>query len=66
MPTIAVQFIYTYESSKLPSVSDTARALKFGINTILRTPRQSTSDQVVLDDVALICELDEQWLFTGD
>lgn len=27
------------------------------------TPRQVTSEKVVLDDVALICELDEQWAY---
>ena len=30
------------------------------------TPRQVTSEKVVLDDVALICELDEQWAYVGN
>ncbi|WP_265453436.1 IS1 family transposase [Aeromonas salmonicida] len=59
------QLTYTYEARK-PGVKD-----KIGINTVIRglkklTPRQVTSEKVVLDDVALICELDEQWAYVGN
>lgn len=48
-------------------VRDTARVLKVGINTVIRTlkkiaPKRVTSSPVAHADVALICELDEQWL----
>ncbi|GJH75903.1 hypothetical protein ECZC06_54970 [Escherichia coli] len=50
-------------------VHDTARTLKIGINTVIRTlkssPRRITSASVAHADVALICELDEQWSFVG-
>ncbi|MGC8401268.1 IS1 family transposase [Enterobacter mori] len=50
-------------------VRDTARTLKIGINTVIRTlkssPRRITSAPVAHADVALICELDEQWSFVG-
>ncbi|WMU75491.1 IS1 family transposase (plasmid) [Enterobacter bugandensis] len=51
-------------------VRDTARTLKIGINTIIWTfkklsPRRITSSPVAHSDVALICELDEQWSFVG-
>ncbi|AHA62926.1 Transposase (plasmid) [Shigella dysenteriae 1617] len=49
-------------------VRDTARTLKIGINTVIRTlknstptPKRITSSPVAHADVALICELDEQW-----
>ncbi|EGB64259.1 transposase [Escherichia coli TA007] len=49
-------------------VRDTARTLKIGINTVIRTlknysPRRITSYPVAHADMALICELDEQWSF---
>lgn len=50
-------------------IRDTARALNIGINTILRAlklvQRQVTTETVVLDDMGLICELDEQWAYVG-
>ncbi|WP_155963373.1 IS1 family transposase [Enterobacter sp. BIDMC 29] len=51
-------------------VRDTARTLKIGINTVIHTfkklaPKQITSSPVAHADVALICELDEQWSFVG-
>lgn len=51
-------------------VRDTARTLKVGINTVIRTlkklsPRRITSSPVAHADVALICEPDEQWSFVG-
>ncbi|EMO2329572.1 IS1 family transposase, partial [Klebsiella pneumoniae] len=51
-------------------VRDTARTLKVGINTVIRgfkklSPRRITSSPVAHADVALICELDEQWAFVG-
>ncbi|EBN5354558.1 IS1 family transposase, partial [Salmonella enterica subsp. enterica serovar Typhimurium] len=51
-------------------VRDTARTLKVGINTVIRgikklAPKQVTSSPVAHADVALICELDEQWSFVG-
>ncbi|ENZ9096436.1 IS1 family transposase [Enterobacter asburiae] len=51
-------------------VRDTARTLKVDINTVIRTfkklsPRRITSSPVAHADVALICELDEQWSFVG-
>ncbi|MFM1361785.1 IS1 family transposase [Yersinia enterocolitica] len=51
-------------------VRDTARVLKIGINTVIRTfkklsPKRITSSPVTHADVALICELDEQWGFVG-
>lgn len=51
-------------------VRDTARTLKVGINTVIRTlkklsPKRITSSPVAHADVALICELDEQWSFVG-
>ncbi|EKJ5235172.1 IS1 family transposase [Klebsiella pneumoniae] len=47
-----------------------ARTLKIGINTVIRgfkklSPRRITSSPVAYADVALICELDEQWTFVG-
>ncbi|WP_376886206.1 IS1-like element ISAs8 family transposase [Aeromonas salmonicida] len=51
-------------------VRDTARALNTGINTVLRalknSPQGSNLRKVVLDDVALICELDDQWAYVGN
>ncbi|UCQ26955.1 IS1 family transposase [Edwardsiella tarda] len=51
-------------------VRDTARTLKIGINTVIRgfkklAPKRITSSPVAHADVALICELDEQWRFVG-
>lgn len=51
-------------------VRDNARTLKIGINTVIRTlkkrsPRRITSSLLAHADVALICELDEQWSFVG-
>ncbi len=78
------QLTYTYEARKpgvkdkivdmafnSSGVRDTARVLKIGINTVIRTlkklaPRQVTSEKVLLYDVALICELDEQWAYVGN
>ncbi|WNT52867.1 IS1 family transposase [Shigella dysenteriae] len=77
------QLTYTYEARKPgikelitemafngAGVRDTARTLKIGINTVIRTfkkltPKQITSSPVAHADVALICELDEQWSFVG-
>ncbi|HCM1916750.1 TPA: IS1 family transposase [Salmonella enterica subsp. salamae serovar 28:r:e,n,z15] len=74
---------YTYEARKPgvkeqitemafngAGVRDTARTLKVGINTVIRTfkklaPKRITSSSVAHADVALICELDEQWSFVG-
>ncbi|EPL7543803.1 IS1 family transposase [Klebsiella pneumoniae] len=74
---------YTYEARKPgvkeqitemafngAGVRDTARTLKIGINTVIRTfkklaPKRITSSPVAHADVALICELDEQWSFVG-
>ncbi|MBN3048963.1 IS1 family transposase [Pectobacterium brasiliense] len=51
-------------------VRDTARTLKVGINTVILTfkklaPKRITSSPVAHADVALVCELDEQWSFVG-
>ncbi|HHL1541750.1 IS1 family transposase [Klebsiella pneumoniae] len=51
-------------------VRDTARTRKIGINTVIRTlknlsPLRITSTPVAHADVALICELDEQWSFVS-
>ncbi|HCO7497099.1 IS1 family transposase [Escherichia coli] len=51
-------------------VRDTARTLKIGINTVIWTfkklaPKRITSSPVAHADVALICELDEQWSYVG-
>ncbi|WNT52226.1 IS1-like element IS1N family transposase [Shigella dysenteriae] len=77
------QLAYTYEARKPgikelitemafngAGVRDTARTLKIGINTVIRTfkkltPKRITSPPVAHADVALICELDEQWSFVG-
>ncbi|MEQ4794119.1 IS1-like element IS1N family transposase [Klebsiella variicola subsp. variicola] len=77
------QLTYTYEARKPgikelitemafngAGVRDTARTLKIGINTVIRTlgkltPKRITSSPVAHADVALICELDEQWSFVG-
>ncbi|ASG89420.1 IS1 family transposase [Salmonella enterica] len=78
------QLTYTYQARK-PGVKDqvidmafngtgvraTARTLKIGINTVIRTfkklaPKRITSSPVARADVALICELDEQWSFVGN
>ncbi|WNT51918.1 IS1-like element IS1N family transposase [Shigella dysenteriae] len=77
------QLTYTYEARKPgikelitemafngAGVRDTARTLKIGINTVIRTfkkltPKRITSLPVAHADVALICELDEQWSFVG-
>ena len=77
------QLTYSYEARKPgvkkqsvemthngAGVRDTARTLKIGINTVIRTlkklpPRRITSAPVAHADVALICEPDEQWSFTG-
>ncbi|WP_134802580.1 IS1 family transposase [Shigella dysenteriae] len=77
------QLTYTYEARKPgikelitemafngAGVCDTARTLKIGINTVIRTfkkltPKRITSSPVAHADVALICELDEQWSFVG-
>ncbi|WNT50238.1 IS1-like element IS1N family transposase [Shigella dysenteriae] len=77
------QLTYTYEARKPgikelitemafngAGVRDTARTLKIGINTVIRTfkkltPKRITSSLVAHADVALICELDEQWSFVG-
>ncbi|HCB2386153.1 TPA: IS1 family transposase [Escherichia coli] len=73
------QLTYTYQARKPgmkelitemdfngAGVRDTARTLKIGINTVIRTfkklaPTRITSSPVAHADVALICELDEQW-----
>lgn len=51
-------------------VRNTARVLKIGINTVLRAlktrTKASNHRKVVLDDVALIYELDEQWAYVGN
>ncbi|HBX9795162.1 MULTISPECIES: IS1-like element IS1N family transposase [Klebsiella pneumoniae complex] len=77
------QLTYTYEARKPgikelitemafngAGVRDTARTLKIGINSVIRTfkkltPKRITSSPVAHADVALICELDEQWSFVG-
>ncbi|WP_114426001.1 IS1-like element IS1N family transposase [Klebsiella pneumoniae] len=77
------QLTYTYEARKPgikelitemafngAGVRNTARTLKIGINTVIRTfkkftPKRITSSPVAHADVALICELDEQWSFVG-
>ncbi|WP_210523126.1 MULTISPECIES: IS1 family transposase [Pantoea] len=77
------QLTYSYEARKPgvkeqitemafngAGVRDTARTLKVGINTVIRTfkklaPRRTTSSPVAHADVTLICELDEQWSFVG-
>ncbi|WP_134805610.1 IS1-like element IS1N family transposase [Shigella dysenteriae] len=77
------QLTYTYEARKPgikelltemafngAGVRDTARTLKIGINTVIRTfkkltPKRITPSPVAHADVALICELDEQWSFVG-
>ncbi|ELT4259809.1 IS1 family transposase [Escherichia coli] len=77
------QLTYTYQARK-PGMKelitemafngaggcDTARTLKIGINTVIRTlnklaPKRITSSPVAHADVALICELDEQWSYVG-
>ncbi|HEF0021365.1 TPA: IS1 family transposase [Citrobacter amalonaticus] len=52
-------------------VRDTVRTLKVGINTVIRTlkkvaPKQVTSRTVAYEDMALICEIDEQWSYIGN
>ncbi|MFA2401659.1 IS1 family transposase [Escherichia coli] len=77
------QLTYTYQARKPgmkelitemafngAGVRDTARTLKIGINTVIRTLKNSrqsgiTSSPVAHADVALICELDEQWSYVG-
>ncbi|EFF9497449.1 IS1 family transposase [Escherichia coli] len=77
------QLTYTYEARKPrvkeqitvmafngAGIRDTARTLKVGVNTVIRTfkklsPRRVTLSPVAHADVALICELDEQWSFVG-
>ncbi|HBL0924203.1 TPA: IS1 family transposase [Escherichia coli] len=77
------QLTYTYQARKPgmkelitemafngAGVRDTARTLKIGINTVIRTfkklaPKRITSSPVAHADVALICELDEQWSYVG-
>ncbi|EIH1623494.1 IS1 family transposase [Escherichia coli] len=77
------QLTYTYEARKPgikeqitvmafngAKIRDTARTLKVGVNTVIRTfkklsSRRVTSSPVAHADVALICELDEQWSFVG-
>ncbi|HDS1238263.1 IS1 family transposase [Pluralibacter gergoviae] len=77
------QLTYAYEARKSgikeqitemvfngTGVHDTARTLKIGINTAIRTfkklaPMRIRSSPVAHADVALICELDEQWSFVG-
>ncbi|EFA6664657.1 IS1 family transposase, partial [Escherichia coli] len=77
------QLTYTYQARKPgmkelitemafngAGVRDTARTLKIGINTVIRTfkklaPKRITSSPVAHADVALICELDEQWGYVG-
>ena len=76
------QLTYTYEARKPgikelitemafngAGVRDTARTLKIGINTVIRTLKNSRQSNNVFAvahaDVALICELDEQWSFVG-
>lgn len=47
-------------------VRDTARILKIGINTVILTLKtRARASPVAHADVALICELDEQWSFVG-
>ncbi|WP_187650959.1 IS1 family transposase [Xenorhabdus indica] len=51
-------------------VRDTARVLKIGINTVIRTlpkltPENVTSRPLVGSDIHIICEIDEQWSFVG-
>ncbi|HBN1812317.1 TPA: IS1 family transposase [Escherichia coli] len=78
------QLTYTYQARKPgmkelitemafngAGVRDTARTLKIGINTVIRTfkklaPKRITSSPVAHADVALICELDEQWSYVGN
>ncbi|HHI1181505.1 TPA: IS1 family transposase [Escherichia coli] len=77
------QFTYTYQARKPgmkelitemafngAGVRDTARTLKIGSNTVIRTfkklaPKRITSSPVAHADVAFICELDEQWSYVG-
>ncbi|EMW8282538.1 IS1 family transposase, partial [Escherichia coli] len=77
------QLTYTYQARKPgmkelitemafngAGVRDTARTLKIGINTVIRTfkklaPKRITSSPVAHADVVLICELDEQWSYVG-
>ncbi|MGV3346434.1 IS1 family transposase [Enterobacteriaceae bacterium LUAb1] len=50
-------------------VRDTARTLKIGINTVIRTFKKLTPKRVTSSPVAhaaLICEPDEQWRFVGN
>ncbi|WFQ80061.1 IS1 family transposase [Xenorhabdus sp. SF857] len=53
------------------SIRDTARVLKVGINTVLRTPkklepRQVTTLPLAANNIHIICEIDEQWSFVGN
>ncbi|WP_113706476.1 IS1 family transposase [Escherichia coli] len=77
------QLTYTYQARKPgmkelitemafngAGVRDTARTLKIGSNTVIRTfkklaPKRITSSPVTHADVAFICELDEQWSYVG-
>ncbi|WP_208612550.1 IS1 family transposase [Xenorhabdus vietnamensis] len=52
-------------------VRDTARVLKVGINTVIRTfkkltPRQVTTLPLTGSEIHLVCEIDEQWSFVGN
>ncbi len=50
-------------------VRDTARTLKIGINTVIRTLKTLATKNNVIPvahaDVALICKLSQQWSFVG-
>lgn len=47
-------------------VRDSVRPLKIGISTVKKlATKRITSSPVAHADVALICELDEQWNFVG-
>ncbi len=77
------QFNYAYEACKprvkeqivdmamnSSGVRETARVLKVGYNTVLRTLKKLALKQVTtipfdLAHIELICEVDEQWSFVG-
>ena len=51
-------------------VRDTSRVLKISQNTVIRrlkklNPAQVSRQQSVIDEVTLICEMDEQWGWVG-
>lgn len=66
MPAIAAQLALMSSSSPIPTrLARSASTPPCAARPKKLAPQPVASEQVVLDDVALICELDEQWSFGG-